>query len=167
VVKIINNILPKKTNLDIIRILSESNWKIGTDANESKISRIFSGNHGGFVNLSYIEKTSYDDSLNIYADIVFKKVLEELNIEGVPLRFLWNMYFKNQNGIVHRDKEEKQFISIMYNLHTSDGGIEIDGTFYPDVIGQAKVFESYVNHRGLGPKEDNVRFNLNIIFEIK
>jgi hypothetical protein len=164
-VQIINNVLPRSINLDLIKILSEKSWRIGFDINESRLSTLLSGNYRGFTIASYDNQNSYDDFLNIYANIIYKKILEQLNIDGNLLRFYWNMYYRNHNGRVHKDSKKRNYISIIYNLHTTDGGTQINNKFYPDINGQAKIFNSFIDHKGFGPKKDNVRFNLNIVFE--
>ena len=55
--------------------------------------------------------------------------------------------------------------SILYNLHTTDGAIEIENKRYNDKESEAKIFQSKKTHRGIGPTCDKVRFNLNIIFK--
>ena len=165
-VKIINNILPKLINLDIIKILSDKSWQVGDDhANESKLTTIMSGKYRGFVLSTYDTETSHDQILNIFADIIYKKILEELNAKGHLFRVMWNMYYKDQNTNLHIDNPNDGFITIIYNLHTTDGGVQIDNKFYPDLMGQAKVFDSLILHQGFGPKKDNVRFSLNIVFK--
>ena len=42
---------------------------------------------------------------------------------------------------------------------------EIDGKFYPDVNGQAKVFKSFIDHKGVSVTKDPVRFNLNMLLK--
>jgi hypothetical protein len=162
---LINNILPKQINLDIIKLLCERSWKIGFDVDEKIIDTLISGKYAGFIYGSYANEKSYDDALNIYADVVYKKILEKFNIKGQLLRFYWNMFYKNHNSKIHKDIPEKGFFSILYNLHTTDGGTEINNNFFPDVNGQAKVFNSFLDHKGIGPQKDNVRFNLNIVFK--
>ena len=78
------------------------------------------------------------------------------------------MYLKKAETDPHRDTPDQNFKSILYNLHTTDGGIKIENDFYSDKMGQAKIFNSNLIHQGFGPTNDNVRFNLNIMFkEIK
>ena len=46
-------------------------------------------------------------------------------------------------------------------------GLHYKARYDGDVESQAKVFKSNTLHKGFGPKKDNVRFNLNIIFRIE
>ena len=59
--------------------------------------------------------------------------------------------------------ENENFFSILYSLHTTDGGIQIEDIFYKDEMGEAKVFKSNIIHKGVGPKEIKSRFNFNAI----
>ena len=76
------------------------------------------------------------------------------------------MYLKGSEGEFHQDRPDSNCISAVYNINATDGGTEIDGKFYNDVESQAKIFKSNILHKGFGPKESNVRFNLNLIFNI-
>jgi len=162
---LINNIFSPKVNLDIIKLLSESSWKIGTDNSQTKLQRILEGNYSGFTFVSFAEGKSYDPILNVYADIIFKQILHELNLNAYLYRVFWNMYYKNHSTFVHKDMDTSDWISVIYNLHTTDGGTEIDGKFYPDVNGQAKVFKSFIDHKGVSVTKDPVRFNLNMVLK--
>jgi hypothetical protein len=51
----------------------------------------------------------------------------------------------------------------LYSLNTTDGGFYLEDKFFPDIMGQAKVFKSNIKHKGVGPIKDKARFNLNMI----
>ena len=76
------------------------------------------------------------------------------------------MYLKDSEGEFHTDRPSDDYLSTLYCLNPSDGGVVIDGKFYGDIESQAKVFKSNTVHKGFGPKKDNVRFNLNVTFKI-
>jgi len=61
-------------------------------------------------------------------------------------------------------------MSIIYNVHSNDGGTEIkigDKTeFVPSVSSQAILFPSCLWHRGISSKQDPQRFSLNILMDI-
>jgi len=166
--QLLNNILPIETNKKIINYLAAHHWYIAADYNNiTRTEKIFSNKNSGFSLTTFGEgKIVVDSVLNIYGELIFDIIIEKINIKAKLERIFWNMYFKESQGDLHTDRPLSNFISAVYNLHTTDGGTEIDGKFYNDIEGQAKVFDSNVLHRGFGPKQDNVRFNLNLIFKI-
>ena len=166
--QLLNNLLPKETNKKIINILTLHHWYIAVDYNNmTKAEKIFSNKNSGFSLTTFGEgKVIVDSFLNIYGELIFDIIIDKLNVKAKLERIFWNMYFKENQADLHTDKTDSNFVSAVYNLHTTDGGTEIDGKFYNDLEGQAKIFDSNVLHRGIPPKQDNVRFNLNLIFKI-
>ena len=55
-------------------------------------------------------------------------------MNAVIERFMWNMYYPNQESFVHTDvdKDKDNFLSILYNLNTTSGGTKIKDVFYKD-----------------------------------
>jgi len=103
--------------------------------------------------------------LNLYADLILDNICEKLKIKNFNLeRIMWNLYFSSDEGDYHVDNYENNFLSVLYSLHTTDGGIIIDNNFINDKQGEAKVFKSSILHKGVGPTKDKVRFNLNMVF---
>ena len=180
-IKFINNILPPSTNTEIIKLLTEARWQVGIDkeTNNARYNDLFSGKYYGFsydpYNLQRSQsnpftnaQTRSDYELFLYGKIIFQKVCHEINFKKAKLvRLIYNMYYPHHNTSTHTDvtsvEESVECYSILYNLHTTDGGTEVDNCFYKDQMGQAKVFLSNINHKGIGPKKDNVRFSLNIL----
>lgn len=165
-VKLLNDIVPKTINNKIIHELVNHHWFIAWDSKTSNIEKIFSNKNCGFsVETIRDGKINMNSVLNIYGEIIFNIILEKLDIKAELNRLFWNMYLKESEGDYHIDNENPNFISVVYNLHTTDGGTEIDNIFYNDLEGQAKVFNSNIIHKGFGPKQSNVRFNLNLVFK--
>ena len=164
-VTIIKNILPKENNKQILNYLcNEVSWKIASEY-KKQYDIIFLDNlHLGY---SYTSNNAPNQEiLNIPANIVMNTVLEKMNLKGKLHRFMWNMYNQKQESFVHPDHHFENFISVVYNLHTTDGGTEIDSKFYKDQESEAKIFKSNIKHKGMGPKKDFIRFNLNIVIEL-
>jgi len=162
--KLIKNILPKKFNKEVIQHLcSNVEWSLAFDYSKDKIyDNIFYKNQN--LGFSYVSQNDPRQLfLNTVAKIVTYKVGEELNLELSVERFMWNMYLPNQNSLIHKDKEDDNYLSILYNLHNNDGGTEINESFYQDFESEAKVFKSNLLHKGYGPKTSPIRFNLNIV----
>ena len=164
--KILNNIISKEINNKIIKQLADSHWFIAWDQNSNTYEKIFSNKNNGFcIETMGDGQVQGNNLLNVYGKMIFNIIIEKLKIKGKLSRIFWNMYLKDSEGDFHIDNKESGFISIVYNLHTTDGGTEINGKFYKDLEGQAKIFNSNTIHKGFGPKQDNVRFNLNLIFK--
>jgi len=166
---ILNDILPKETNIRIIEELCNHHWFIAFDKTNDRVKKIFSSKNNGFsVHTITNGKVDVNSILNFYGFIIFDIIKEKLKIKAEIDRLYWNMYFKGAESEIHNDKQVEGFKSVLYNLHTTDGGTEVENIFYKDLIGQAKIFDSHLLHKGIGSTQDNVRFNLNIIFkEIK
>jgi len=166
-VQILDNILPKETNLKIIKQLCNVRWNIACDSDKDRFKKIFSEKNSGFSYATFIDgKTPYDETiLNLYGFIIFDIIVDKLKINAELIRIHWNMYLKKAETEPHKDIEVENFKSVLYSLHTTDGGIKIENDFYVDKIGQAKIFNSNLLHQGFGPLNDNVRFNLNIIYK--
>jgi len=165
--KLLNNILPKEENKKILNHLCNSHWFIAWDNDSDRFKKIFSNKNSGFSIITMIEgKPQLNTILNVYGELIFNIITEKLKIKANLDRIFWNMYLKGSEGEFHQDRPYSNCISAVYNIHATDGGTEIDGKFYNDVEGQAKIFKSNILHRGFGPKESNVRFNLNLIFNI-
>jgi len=173
-------IIPQATNLEIIKLLIMQPWGFAYDYNSKEnildeiFINVFNNINHGFFHQSFHErenefyKTNKSTELNTYAKLITEIVTEKLGFNKFKIiRFYWNMYFQNSKTLNHTDWDEENYFSILYNLHTTDGGIEIDKKFYKDEMATATVFKSNVLHRGIAPSKDFVRFNLNIILQKK
>jgi hypothetical protein len=165
-VQLIDNILPKSTNLRIIKELCNRNWTI-SNGDSNKFIKIFSEKNSGFAYATFADGKTFinDIILNEYGFLIFDIISDKLKIKGELQRIYWNMYLKNADTDPHIDSPDNNFKSILYSLHTTDGGIKIENDFYIDKMGQAKIFNANSTHQGFGPSNDNVRFNLNIVFK--
>jgi len=167
-VKIIYNILPKETNLDILRTLANSGlWEIAKDqSNECRLNRITQKPTGFLLKSIEDGKIQTPGDLVLYSKIIFDLVNEKVNFNKIALnRVFWNLYTPIAFPNEHMDNENNNFTSLIYTPHTTDGGTIIDGKFYPDIMGQVKIFKSNILHKGVAPKKDLARFNLNIVIE--
>jgi len=166
-IKLLNNILTKEINNKIINELVNHHWFIAWDNVMNRGEKIFSNKNSGFSIVTMIEgKEQMNTVLNVYGEIIFNLIIKKLKTKATLDRIFWNMYLKDSETEIHTDRPYSNCFSVVYNLHTTDGGIEINNKFYPDLEGQAKIFNSNILHKGFGPKQDNVRFNLNLIFRI-
>jgi len=169
-VNLLNNILPPRTNEKIITHLSNHPWHIAQDriGEFERLKHIRANNNPNFSLITKdFNREPTNSPLNLFAEIIFDTVTTKLNLTSVyPERILWNMYLPNSRGIEHPDHTDDKYYSLVYSLHKTDGGLMVEDKFFPDVDGQAKIFKSNVIHKGIGPKKDRVRFNLNLVFAV-
>jgi len=164
-VKVLNKLIPKNINKIILKELSNSHWFIDSKNPVSRLERISSKINSGFSITTVSDgNPTINSVLNIYGNIIYESILERLKLKATLSRFNWNMYLTNAETSLHTDNT-KEYISVLYSLHDSDGGIMVDGYFFKDKEGEAKVFNSCIEHKGFGPKKDSIRFNLNIVFK--
>lgn len=168
------NIIPINENIKIIGDLLDCPWFVATDKNYpgDKLLNILKGSHCGF---SFDPYYNFDDDKKLndeynhlinFAYKIHKNICDKQNYKNSKMmRIYFNMYYKNQNTEFHTDKKDDKYITILYNLHTTDGGTIVDNVFYEDKMGQAKIFKSNLLHKGIGPKTDKIRFNLNMIIK--
>ena len=84
---------------------------------------------------------------------------------GLIQRIYWNMYVNSSVMEYHRDQQaDNNCISIVYNLHTNDGGTNFkDYETKSSKESQAIVFKSEKLHKGIAPKKIPFRFCVNIV----
>jgi len=166
-VTLIDDILSNEENLALINKLCYHQWYLTKCLDYGNLMPpLFAGRGGGFSVSSLEDGKPFDSPLNKEAYKITKKVCEQLNIKKYEIkRFLWNMYFPRNHTDFHKDEYTDNFLSILYNPHTTDGGTFINNKFYVDKIGQAKIYKSMVEHKGNPPSKDAVRFNLNILIK--
>jgi len=166
-IKTLDNILPQKTNEDIINILCEHPWKIAYDGTISRKEKAFEPN----VNFSFMTANDHkpieQSILNNYGQLIFDIITDKLKIDSSPFRIFWNMYYPNSYGEPHTDWKNPGMFSILYMLNTTDGYLQIEDTKINDEQGRAIIFPSHLKHFGVGPKNSSVRFNLNMMFKFQ
>lgn len=171
----INNLFSPATNLRIINILVHQHWGFAWDNKERKknlLNYVLENKNHGFYLVTLLQnedtkKTPESVELNTFGKILVDQVCFKIGIdEPVSIdRFYWNMYFNNSNMVEHPDWDDDSRLTILYNLHTTDGGLQIGKTFYKDNMGEAKIFHGVNLHKGIAPKKDPIRFNLNVVFK--
>jgi hypothetical protein len=173
---ILDDVLPPSENIEILKHLCTRDFRIQNEDDEidGKFKNAFVKNyrHVGFALLTKDVSvpnlfTDPFDPLFLWARMITSIIIWKLKIESFKnlYRIHWNYYYGDQQGVGHIDHPKNNFISILYNPHTTDGGTEILGTFYQDKMGQAKIFKSNWDHKGICVKQDKSRASLNIILE--
>ena len=153
---------PISINKRILNALFEMRtWGFGYDYNKVNKPETFDS---GFTLLSLGTNNS---PLEIYGYVLCDMIQNHtpIKIKNIT-RINWNWYNKNSVTEFHQDSIDDNYYSILYNLHTNDGGTEFKINdkveFYPSVAGEALFFPSKILHRGIAPKTTPNRFILNI-----
>tara|TARA_R110002020_G_scaffold11379_1_gene42909 strand:- start:979 stop:1497 length:519 start_codon:yes stop_codon:yes gene_type:complete len=164
--------LPTETNKRIIDLLySVSGWMFGFDhgPEEKNINKPDSG----FTLNSYSNENSYikNNCLYTYATVIMDIVNNTSPLKFKKLnRIYWNWYNQNSRMEFHTDDFKDNCYTILYNLHSNDGGTEFKVAdkidFYKSVESEALFFPSKIYHRGVAPKKNLTRFSLNILMEL-
>ena len=166
-IQAINTHTPNLTNVNIIQELYKvANWQFPFEKGKGDLNNFDQG-------MAY---TSFKKDLfgferhpvlNTFAEKVFNTVT---NKKGNIVRIYWNWYNQNSQTFFHKDNLQHNCFSILYNIHTNDGGTEFivnnKNIFYKSNESEAILFPSLIEHRGVSPKKNKQRFSLNIIYYI-
>jgi hypothetical protein len=174
-IEIIKNILPKEINEKIIFLmLKTENWKIAKDHNNDlalldDLTGPMGKDYGcSLQTFNEKEKIFIDSPLNYYAEIIYAIVRQHTKYKFLrPTRFYWNYYNSSSHTLPHKDYHEDFYASFVYNLHTNNGGTNINNEFYKSNSGEAIVFPSNIVHNGVSQTDTKGRFNLNCVVELE
>ena len=167
----INTRFPKALNKTILNILyNDNNWKFAVDLN---LNTDTTKNDGGFTLCTYLDNAPYKDNLrlNCYAEVIFGLIKEQapINLKKIK-RIFWNWYHSNSSTQIHKDSQENNHYSIIYNIFDNDGGTEFfindKRHFFKSVESQAILFPSNIDHRGVQPNKHKNIFCLSMVAEI-
>jgi hypothetical protein len=175
--EVIPNLFPEEFNKFLSSKLQRSaEWRLCLD--EHYLPGMDANAHSdtGFVYYTYTNDRDWNmlaaqDPVRGYFNHMAEAVLNTALIKlGYPnaniMRIMWNYYNRSSQGIAHKDHQDHQIFSMIYNLSDTDGGTEIEDTFYQGQSGTALIFPSNLEHRGYGPKNEPYRFVLNVIFTV-
>lgn len=148
--------IPEESFSKCIKILRDSYiWKFASDYLEWNIDKPNMGMHSEKVTP---ELQSY---VYLFADLIF----EQYKFKNIK-RVMWNYYDRDSSCDFHKDfPQENNLTTAIVNLNNCDGGTEIkldNGNliFLPSIINKIYLFDSKLDHRGVGPKEYYNRFSL-------
>ena len=108
-----------------------------------------------------------NEILNSIGKIILKKVVNKYENnpnECMPVRFLFNYYNRASSGQFHIDNPDPRSQSIIYYFNTCDGGSIVNDEFIKSESGKAVVFNSNIQHKGIGPTINKNRYVLNIVY---
>ena len=172
--------VPKEINTEVINYLgNKAKWGFALEPT-TEINGQFSDiiadkiKDAGMYQISYSRNNSNlptipDQYLNAFGNWIyfFCKERTKLKIQYLE-RMYWNLYSPGASCKWHVDADLKGYVgfygSIVYNLHTNDGGTEFEGG--QKILakeGQAIVFPSHLKHRGLSPVKNRWRISLNLV----
>ena len=168
--------VPKRMNQKIINYLGEQPWNYVSDDSE-KYKKPFYDivsnpllKDAGQAIISYKKYGDYknDNTLNFFGDYIFSLIQERSKFKIKELsRIYWNLYTPLSECKLHSDDQNVgKFISAIYNLHTNDGGTQVENQFVTSKESQAVLFRSEKIHKGIGPKTSNFRLSLSIVMEL-
>jgi hypothetical protein len=171
---LLDDVLSNIDNLNILEFLfANKSFQIGVNnpepgkrLNKALLDEV---QHAGFLceTACNFQENLFDDPLNIYAFVIVNQISKRLKFKYKNIfRVGYNYYCRNQCATDHRDSKCNNFISIVYNFHTTDGGTIILGKKYDDVVSQAKIFKSEWLHSSYSTVKDKGRVSLNIVIEI-
>lgn len=171
--KIDTGISPNTNKRIIHNLFLAENWRHASDnsPDEKHVDRADAGfiltSHD--LNMPHVKNDFLNASALMISDMVEKNTY--LNFAKIH-RIFWNWYNPNSLMDYHQDDNRHNRWSIVYNLHSTDGGTEFknvnneNNIFHQSVESQALLFPSVTDHRGVAPKEKLNRFSLNIMVEI-
>jgi hypothetical protein len=185
--ELIKNVCDDTFNQFVVKLLRDQRgwrlcpdeWdvKIENDMKNSAYAKDLAGHSDtGLLLHTYNDAPHEEDSsheyegLNTLAQFIFESVMNRSRYvyHDVDLvRILWNYYNRASTGIYHVDKDfaDHKYFSVVYHLNTCDGGTFIQKDKIPCVSGNAIIFDSNLQHKGLGPKKEPARYVLNILLK--
>ena len=169
--------VPHRMNEKIINYLGEQSWNYVSDTADEKYKELFYNivsnpllKDAGQAIISYRKYGDFvnNNTLNFFGDFIFSLIQERSNFKIKDVsRFYWNLYTPQSVCQEHFDQQDiGRYISAVYNLHTNDGGTQVQNQFVPSKEGQAVIFRSEKIHKGISSKTSNFRLSLNIVMEI-
>ena len=165
--------VPKEINTGVINFLgNKGQWSFLS----GQFSEVIANKvpDGGMFHVTYsldnsITRTTPDQYLNNFADWIYFFCKERTQLKMKYLeRVYWILYSPGASCNWHIDKDldgyAGYYASIVYNLHTNDGGTEFEGDQkFSAKERQALVFPSHLRHRGLAPVKNKWRISLNLV----
>ena len=116
---------------------------------------------GHWQNINNIEA----QHLNYYMIFAWQTVMEKLGEDTCKHdigRIFWNYYDSKAQPYPHRDVQNLECLSMVFDLESGKGSTKIGEYTFVDEVGQVKVFNSSQLHHGI-VYDNKVRFNCNIV----
>tara|TARA_R110000824_G_scaffold5938_2_gene27234 strand:- start:327 stop:896 length:570 start_codon:yes stop_codon:yes gene_type:complete len=179
--EILNLPVPKQINEKIINYLgTQAKWQFAPSEKPAELAPAFSKiispdkiSDSGMSIITYSrnnqKEATIDYFLNSMGDWIFYLCQERSSFTLKYLeRIYWNLYSPTATPGWHVDNVASgggtgEFASILYNLHTNDGGTQFESGVAPSKEGQAVIFPSDLKHRGVAPKKNKWRLSLNMV----
>ena len=162
------NILPKNCLGLLKYLLSNLDYRLAFDSSKGVFFKKFEGFSRDTLDSKNIHPGNelLYARLNDMAYIITEIVCERRQIKMTKMeRVMWNLYRPGDEGSFHKDADlNDKKKSILFTLNSSDGCLIVGQDKYKDVENEAKLFDSHLLHKGIGPKNDPYRLNVNIVF---
>ena len=170
---LLNNLLSPNDNLHMLNYLVNNQvFYIQEESDGLRFRHAFENSfpHSGFCSEILRKEETFNPNLSVlhtYVYVIVNNIINNLKFKYKNIeRIHFNYYLTGQSGQIHKDDNRDNFVSILYNPHTTDGGTEILGKTHLDQMGQAKLFKSNWDHKAIGTKKDKARSSLNIVLEL-
>lgn len=176
--------VPKEINTEVINYLgNKAKWSFVVEPTAEiggRFSEVLADKRtdAGMYQITYshdnsIPSTIPDHYLNNFGNWIYFFCKERTGLKIQYLeRVYWNLCSPGASCKWHTDADLNgyagYYASIVYNLHTSDGGTEFEGD--QKILGkegQAIVFPSHLRHHGLAPVKNKWRVSLNLVVRIE
>ena len=175
--EIFNLPVPHRMNKQIINYLGLKEWAFVNDSDRKFKNSFYdiisnpSIKDAGQAIISYKKNDNSiitDSILNFFGEFIFSLIQEKSRFKIKEIdRMYWNLYTPSSECQFHFDNNNiGRYVSAVYNLHTNDGGTQIENEFVTSVESQAVIFKSEKVHKGISSKTSNLRLNLNIVMEL-
>tara|TARA_R100001530_G_C4285361_1_gene146674 strand:+ start:90 stop:617 length:528 start_codon:yes stop_codon:yes gene_type:complete len=120
----------------------------------------------GFIHKAFPIRRDSNLGIILIANFAVQKIVSLQNFETASLRRAFiNVFPRGLEGGWHTDNDKKDTYSLIINTSNSDGGTDIGEKFYKNNFNEAILFNSNLNHRGIGPTNSLYRRSLALIIK--
>ena len=120
----------------------------------------------GFIHRAFPIGRASNLGIIMIATYAVQKIVEIKNLpEALLKRAFINILPRGLEGGWHNDTNEEDNYTLIINTSKVDGGTEIGKKFYKNNFNEALLFNSNLNHRGIGPTNSLYRRSLALIIK--
>ena len=120
----------------------------------------------GFIHKAFPIRRDSNLGIILIANFAVQKIVSLKNFETASLRRAFiNIFPRGLETGWHTDNDKKDTYSLIINASNSDGGTDIGEKFYKNNFNEALLFNSNLNHRGIGPTNSLYRRSLALIIK--
>ena len=121
----------------------------------------------GFIHRAFPIGRASNLGIIMIATYAVQKIVEIKHLpEALLKRVFINIVPKGVKAGWHNDSDESDTYTLIINTSKADGGTEIGEQFFKNNFNEAILFNSTLNHRGIGPTHSTYRSNLALVIKI-